>query len=420
VIFDNSTRRQFASSLEEHKLNQPLSFNLEDPNLNMETVQEKYGMVILDKLNEQLKINPELVKIAGRWFPRALLVDVNIGYLNLAEALLDMEAGGPMSTVRVLEQIELPTDVNLKLTEFSLNHALQEDGRFDDVGPAGEIQWFLHRLEPDAVQNTPIFLRYKPIKYEVEPIEHLIKLFCNQISDEIEPIHQYVKTDEVSVSLIFPHWRSGTLPFNEQLSNIFPSAHESQRIKFIFSDRDTGKTFPGWVIRPDRYAFGLKDWYTENEIMPGSVVTIRRGNTPGIVEIYSGKKRPAREWVRTALIGADGGIVFAMLKQLVGSKLDERMSIAIPDKDAFDQFWEQNNRMHSSLEKTILSMMRELAKLTPQGHVHAHELYAAVNLVRRCPPGPILSVLSTQPQFNHLGDLYFRSNEDTLEGKNDA
>ena len=55
----------------------------------------------------------------------------------------------------------------------------------------------------------------------------------------------------------------------------------------------------------------------------------------------------------------------------------------------------------------MMNMIRNLTKLTPQGHVHASELYAAVNLVRRCPPGPILALLTTRPQFVHVGDMYY-------------
>ncbi len=52
--------------------------------------------------------------------------------------------------------------------------------------------------------------------------------------------------------------------------------------------------------------------------------------------------------------------------------------------------------------------MHELSKLNPQGHIHAQEIYAAVNLIRRCPPSVVINVLFTQPWANHLGDLYFR------------
>jgi N12 class adenine-specific DNA methylase len=58
-----------------------------------------------------------------------------------------------------------------------------------------------------------------------------------------------------------------------------------------------------------------------------------------------------------------------------------------------------------------MRVMRELAKLNPQGQVHAQELYAAVNVIRRSPPGVILYQMIHNPQINHLGDLYFRISE---------
>jgi hypothetical protein len=48
-----------------------------------------------------------------------------------------MAGGGPMTTMDLIAQIELPTGNNERLTEFSLNFALEQDGRFDEVGPAG-------------------------------------------------------------------------------------------------------------------------------------------------------------------------------------------------------------------------------------------------------------------------------------------
>ncbi|HRQ24775.1 MAG TPA: hypothetical protein PLF42_15215, partial [Anaerolineales bacterium] len=65
-----------------------------------------------------------------------------------------------------------------------------------------------------------------------------------------------------------------------------------------------------------------------------------------------------------------------------------------------------------SFDDLLLLVMRELAKSNPQGHVHAQELYAAVNLVRRVPPAPIFSALADRPMFKHVGDLHFRLDED--------
>jgi hypothetical protein len=52
-----------------------------------------------------------------------------------------------------------------------------------------------------------------------------------------------------------------------------------------------------------------------------------------------------------------------------------------------------------------------MSKLTPQGHVHAQELYAALNIVRRVPPAPLFALLASKPEFTHVGDLHFRLNE---------
>lgn len=417
VAFKDREKREFASGLEEHKLNQPVEVNLNDPNLDVDSVMHRYGGRLTQQLTGILEENPDLVRIAGRWFPRALLVDVNIGYLNLAEALLDMEKGGPLPTRAILEQIELPTDVNLKLTEFSLNLALQEDERFDEVGPAGEVLWYLRRLEPVHVQQIPLYLRYTPISYERSEITDLVAPFDQLVLDELEPPQEaFEDTGEATVSLIYPHWRAGTLPLAGPLDKIFPTAIESPRVQFTFVDLETGTRFAGWVVRPFQYVYGLREWYENRGLMPGSLIQIRKGDQPGEVVLHIGKKRASREWIRTVLVGADEAIVFAMLKQLVTGPYDERMAIAVPDTALLDRIWEQNAKRRIPLDQTVLTIMRELAKLTPQGHVHAQELYAAVNVIRRCPPGPILSVLNRQPWATHPGDLYFRLDSELQEG----
>ncbi len=49
--------------------------------------------MIEKKIEAAFQADDDIVRIAGRWFPRALLVDVNVGHLNLAEAVLDMGRG---------------------------------------------------------------------------------------------------------------------------------------------------------------------------------------------------------------------------------------------------------------------------------------------------------------------------------------
>jgi hypothetical protein len=409
VIFENGENKKFAATLETHILNQPIDIRLDDPLLDEKHILRNFGQQLQDKLTEYLDRSPDLVRIAGKWFPRALLVDVNIGHLNLAEAVLDMEGGGPMPTHEILEQIELPTDSNSKLTEFSMNLALQEDGRFDEIGPAGETLWYLRRLEPEWVQNSPPYLKGVSLAYDREKVIDLIGVFQRDVVDELDP-EDAPKEDisEIAVTLIYPHWLCGTLPLTNRVRKLFPSAYESPRVRFTFIDNETRQKISGWVVRSSHYVIGLRDWFVGQGLMPGSIVHIRRSKIPGEVLVWAEKRRPAREWIRTALVGSDGGVVFAMLKQLVVAGYDERMAIAVPDLKAITELWDAGSKSRVSIELLIQTIMRDLAKLNPQGHVHAHELYAAINLTRRCSPGMLLGVLADRPWSKHLGDLYFR------------
>jgi hypothetical protein len=96
------------------------------------------------------------------------------------------------------------------------------------------------------------------------------------------------------------------------------------------------------------------------------------------------------------------------LKQSITAEFNERMTIHVPDFKSLDPVWEKKR----SFEDLVLLVMRELAKSNPQGHVHAQELYAAVNLVRRVPPAPIFALLATSATYKHVGDLHFRLNEE--------
>jgi hypothetical protein len=416
VEFENGEKKQFAAGLEDHYLNTPEVLATESENLNPEEVMNNYGDNLVAVLSGTLEENEDLVRIAGKWFPRALLVDINAGHLNLAEAVLDMTDGQPLPTSSIIQQIDLPIDVNARLTEFSLNLALQEDERFDEVGPAGEIIWFLKRLEPDEVQQPPAWLGYQKIDYDQSVVAEMVNQFEGTIADEIEPqLLADEDANEVTISLIYPHWRSGTLPLSKTIRNFFPTAYESPRVQFSFIDEENGQAIPGWVVRPSGFVYGLREWYESYELIPGSLVTIKRGKNPGEVIIKAHKKRPSRQWIRTILVGSDGGIVFAMLKQLVTASYDDRMVIAVPDVDALDNYWDQPKNTLKSLNRTVIMIMRELTKLNPQGHIHAQELYAATNVIRRCPPGAIINLLINQPWAVHQGDLYFRLDEKMLE-----
>ena len=421
VVMESGETHSFACDLDDHLLNNPVSQSESDPLQDPQKVVELFGKSLKASISKPLAENEHLVQIAGRWFPQALLVDINIGYLNMAEALLEMEEGGPLSTRSILKQIELPTDVNENLTEFSLNFALQEDPRFDEVGPAGETLWFLREFEPEMVLEVPVYLKHSPFEYDIENLQELNDMLEEDVIDELQPENSTCcDDDEVAVTLIFPHWQSGTLPLSDRIHRLFPTAYEAPRVQFTFVDANTDETFSGWVVRTDKYVYGLKEWYEQNELIPGSMVYIRRGDEPGKVIIRCEGKRSNREWMRTALVGSDGGVVFAMLKQIVPPGFNERMAVVVPDTETLEELWKNKTIQKKSFDKTIISIFQELTKLNQQGHVHALELYAAVNIVRRCPPIAILDALAKAPWAKHLGDLYFiMENQSHSGGAND-
>lgn len=408
VEFGDGEKHEFATRLKTHLLNEPVKLTLDDDSLDAQKVLKEYGEDLIERVELGLREKPDFVRIAGRWFPRALLVDVNAGHLNLAEAVLDMAGGGPLPTSELLEQIELhPSGVDPKLVDFSVDLALQEDPRFDEVGPAGKVLWFLQRLEPPQVLEPPLYLKYAGIEYDRSLLTKEMLNLERELDDELSPVQtKHQNLDEVEIRLIFPHWRSGTLPLSARVRHLFPTAYETPRIRFILVDGETGEKIPAWVVREKRYVCGLAEWYKTRNLMPGSLIVVRRGREPGEVIIQARTRRSTREWIKTVLVGSDGGIVFALLKQVVSAAYDERLSIAVPDAEGLDAAWLQKDS--HSLERVVINMVKELAKLNPQSHVHASELYAAVNVIRRCPPGPLLALLASRPGFVHVGDLHYR------------
>ncbi|NTW09278.1 MAG: hypothetical protein HGA28_06895, partial [Anaerolineaceae bacterium] len=152
---------------------------------------------------------------------------------------------------------------------------------------------------------------------------------------------------------------------------------------------------------------GLREWYKAHQLIPGSLVVVRRGEKPGEVMVEARVQRASKDWVRTVMVGTDGGFVFAMLKQSITAEFNDRMAIYVPDFKALDPIWGK----HRLFEDLVVTVMRELSKSNPQGHVHAQELYAGVNLVRRVPPAPLFALLVTNPMIKHVGDLHFRLEE---------
>lgn len=415
VKLENGDLHEFAANFPEHPLNQVGIIDEDDPALDQELVLKTHGKEIQQQIAGSLQDSESFVSIAEKWFPEALMIDINTGHLNLAEAVLDFTSDGPVSTTEILQQIGL-TDNNQELLEYSLNVALQEDSRFDEVGPSGEILWFLTAHEPKEVNVQPEILKTTILDDTVsEHINSQLTLFEGMIADEYEQRSISDETAEkLTFSLIFPHWYAGTLPLSPALKAFFPTSIETPHVRFTFIDGKSKKEFPGWVVKPYNYVAGLKEWYENKELLPGSLIHLQKGKEPGQVIIQTGKKRPAREWVRVAKINHEGNVSFDMQMEMVNAGYNDRMLIGISDPTKIIDHW-VSTPTEQYLEKSIHHLMRELMKLNPQGHVHGQELYAAANLVFRCPPRTLLNLLDEADWVEHTGDLYYSLKETTKE-----
>ncbi|HHS98497.1 MAG TPA: hypothetical protein ENK08_11515 [Chloroflexi bacterium] len=409
VRFPNGETREFASELADHPLNEMQQAQEEEEGLlSPEELYAAYGDRVREVLNARLEAAPTFIRLAGQWFVKDLLAEIHEGHLNLAEAVLDMAGGGPLPTEALIDHLDLPKEINRQLGIFSLNYALQEDERFDEVGPAGEVLWYLRRLEPSEVLDPPVWLTPAVVEYDHRLLDESMLDLERQLDDEWSELIAPPEVEEpVTIVLICPHRRAGTLPLSSRLSRVFPTGR-THRIRFTFRDADTGEEMEGWVVRERRYVYGLKEWYERYDVPIGAYLEISRGPEPGVILIRRQAQRTRREWVRIGTV-LDGRLTFEMGRYPISCKMDELMGIAVEDLQSLDEIGEQLRRERVPLEEVVAEVFPELAKLSPQGMVHASTLYSAVNLVMRVPPGPILATLVRDDRFVAIGDNYWRA-----------
>lgn len=416
VELEDGSVKEFAVELETHEINQKDYSQKSSADEDAGSIIKTHGRQLASKLRSALDDQSDLIRIGDTWFPRSLLIDLGAGHLNIAEAILDSMSGGPLSVEELMDQLELgKTGENNKLLAFSLNYALQEDPRFDEVGTTGQFSWFLRRLEPETVLQTPLYLQADaPKKIDQGIPEDFFNLLYD-LDDELsfteEEINDAERADTVNLSLTYPHWRAGSLPVTPSTNQVLPTALESQNIKIAFIDEQTQTMISAWVVRDRNYVIGLREWFEEKNLIPGSIINITATNDPGIMLISPERKRSNKEWIKTVLVGADGGLVFALLRQPISAGFSERMAIAIPDVAGLDAVWATRKSKSPALKTDVMRMMSELSKQNNQRHVHFIDLYAAINVIRRTTPMDLLDVLVSSDEFFHVGDNYFHITE---------
>ena len=408
--------RELASKLDYlHKLNREEGELLEAEGLASPVeLYDQHGSDVQRKLLERLRLSGDFASFRGEWFLKGLLAEIHEGHLNIAEAMLDLK-GMPLPAQELLQELDLPAEIAPAAQVFSLNYTLAQDGRFDDVGNDDQSLWFLRRLEPAEIVDLPPRLRYAPVLYDRAILGEEMLRWEMEIDDEITELAVPSTEEEISsitIVLNYPHRRVGSIPLTSKTEGLFPRG-DTERMMVTLVDGRTGKQMLGWVIRQHKYVYGLKEWYDKNDIPVGAYIKLERTDDPLTVVVDYLPQRKKREWIRVATVKG-GRLSFAMQMRAIGCKYDELMVLDEDDPAEIDFLWMRSEQNGKSVSEVMRQVFPELAKLNPQGTVHAKTLYSAINVEKRCPPGPILAELALMDSFLAVGDGYWIYDREAL------
>ena len=354
------------------------------------------------RIEEGLAQRPEFIKIANDWFLRAMMADVNVGHLNLAEAVLDVRNGGPLPTGVLLRDLGLPAEIASNLQELSLNEALAADPRFDEVSLNDRPAWFLRRFTPPETREIP--RQIVPSRHDGPlTVSESLKELAWQIDDELEYDGSPVQPAETAtVVLSFSHRLAGTLGWSRALTSVLPDVTKP-RLPLTFRDKATGKDYQVWLVHEGRYVWGLSEFYRANELPAGAEIELQRGPADHIIVVNAGKHKPKREWVRVA--GArESHIRLETAQRAVSCKFDDMLSVFVDDLKTMDPVRGDAPR---NLAQAVKDAFPEISKLSPQGNTHARTLYAVVNVITRAAPLDVFAALTASGLYTPVGDNYW-------------
>jgi hypothetical protein len=319
-----------------------------------------------------------------------------------------MHGGGPLKTDDILVHLDLDKRIAPATRTFSLNYALLNDSRFDEVAPKEQVAWFLNRMEPSEVIATPPRLIYDPVAFDRALLSPQLALLERELADEWSDLDVVDFVQSTNVTLIYPHRLLGTMPLNASIRQMLPLGRSPRQIVTL-RDAETGQDLQVWAIKEGRYLYGLKEWYESNEILVGAYLTLRKGSEPHILLLDYDRRRPQREDVRLATVVSDQ-IRFELQRRRVGCGYDDLMVVGTDFTAAIDAVWKRVRNQQRSLASLIATLLPALAELSLQNAVHSKTLYSVVNMVRRVPPGPVFAELVRHPAFQPVGDQYWSFN----------
>ena len=414
---DSGDEREFAANLQTgHRLNAANGQTAGDEEalLSAEEIHSLYQDEIEESLLyalEEGEGDDVFVKMDDFWLLADMLAEVHVGHLNIAEALLEMQ-NRPLSTEELLPELDLQADdVSQPMQIISVNHALGDDERFDQVGLGGVPLWYLARLEPPEALNTPPLLspnigRYNRAILSVELLQTEWEL-DDEWGESSAASHVSSVVPSVSFTLIFPHWLYGTLPLSSRTRDLFPHSVQERSMVTIIDGR-WGNRYTAWIVHKGRYVCGLKEWMVAHNLPVSAQITLERAENPDELVIDYRPRRMRREWSRIAKVDAGSGrFDLEMNKVQIACEYDEHLIVSSEDREGLEAFNAGFERNDATLEQIVEMVVPEITKLNPQGTAHVKTIYSAVNMLWRCPPGPIFYTLLSNPRFQDAGDGFF-------------
>ena len=418
--------REFASEYTEaHKLNQSVQRAADlGEGISPAAVFERFAEPVTGAVGSALAAAAEsgFVQHEKRWYLRESMPDVHVGYLNLAEAVIEVaweSASGsgvqkPLTTDDILGQVGLQGASSPEVARFSMDLALARDERFVDVGDGNGHLWLLRRLVPEHAIGVPARLRHEPIAFSVEAIPTEALSLVWGVPDELSSMAAAAthleERQTVDLVLPYPHWRAGTLPLTSGLASVLPQRESGLGVVTLM-DPTSDERITAWVSYEHRYVSSLQGWYDAHQIPAGAFITVSRTNQAGVYTLgCKVKRRQQREFVR--LVSVDGDkLAFEIRRQPMAVEFDETMVMLDETPQLTDGLWRRVTTSRRAISELLREVFAELAKLSPQGTVHFNTLYTAINVVRRCPPEPILAELSLDWRYVGVGSGYYAMDE---------
>ncbi|MHB1354706.1 MAG: hypothetical protein ACYCZF_01875 [Anaerolineae bacterium] len=406
VIFEtNASESEFVSDFPYiHPLNRPLDelFGKSDDTLSEADLVKAVAKFIVPKLEKVLSQHDDFVTFDGKWFLRELLPDMHVGFLNLAEALID-QGHHPLAAREILADLDLQITAPIEAQLFALNLAMGRDERFDNVSLNDEPVWFLRALEPQAAFKRPATLVPAFAAVGGEYIGSTLLEFVEQVGDELDSLADIIPTSgDIRIELTFPHLYAGTLPASDKFLQTAPKS-QTDHLPITLIDSRTGQRIDAWLRPADGYICGLTDWYKKVGMCVGAMISLAVAPEPLAWTItispIRGKKS---EWISSATV-IEGILTLKLQRVALDIKAERNLVIDVPGREVVAGLMGEAEAAGTPLATIVFHVFDELAKQTSSRVVHAKSIYSAVNLVRRSGTVPVFAELTRRACFDPVG-----------------